>query len=258
MTLHKIPVLVNRLQHVEFMGWHLLLPLNWVWTQVARKRKYFLLWPQFRLQNFSWRKTTNCNSLNSPNMYLLVSNIFMSIIKNLESFLCVLNVLILMRTCLKLCVLTECNTLTKLANGLPSINIPFFSKSIQILYEWIVRDPCRASQVVLAPVHSGYCPHSQGSNLWNPSHGCLRSLHRESLMSKVFEMIDDLATIEFLTCSSKSFLKDWFALEHKLCSQLGQLSTFSRVERDGFCQGPTIVETTLVLKLLCWSTHTCW
>jgi hypothetical protein len=133
MTLHKIPVLVNRLQHVEFMGWHLLLPLNWVWTQVARKRKshkwwelqYFLLWPQFRLQNFSWRKTTH-----SPNMYLLVSNIFMSIIKNLESFLCVLNVLILMRTCLKLHVFTECNTLTKLANGLPSINIPFFFQKV--------------------------------------------------------------------------------------------------------------------------------
>jgi hypothetical protein len=82
-------------------------------------------------------------------------------------------------------------------------------------------------------------------------------------MSKVFEMIDDLATIEFLTCS-KSILKDWFALEHKLCSQLGQLSTFSRVERDGFCQGPTIVETTsveitvlihtlmLVAILFCW------
>jgi hypothetical protein len=269
--LDKIPILFDRLQHVEFMGWHLLLPFNWVWTQVARKRKshkwwelkYFLLWPQFTLQNFSWRKTTNCNSLNSPNMYLLVSNIFMSITKNLESFLCVLNVLILMRTCLKLHVFTECNTLTKLANGLPSINTPFFSKSIQILYEWMVRDPCKASQVVLAPVHSGYCPHSQGTNLWNPSHGCLRSLHRESLMSKVFEMIDDLATIEFLTCS-KSFLKDWFALEHKLCSQLGQLSTFSRVERDGFCQGPTIVETTsveitvlihtlmLVAILICW------
>jgi hypothetical protein len=82
-------------------------------------------------------------------------------------------------------------------------------------------------------------------------------------MSKVFETIDDLATIEFLT-SSKSFLKDWFALEHKLSSQLGQLSTFSRVERDGLCQGPTIVETTsveitvlihtlmLVAILFCW------